>query len=51
MLAVRRRASNNLPHLTLIPDQSAVKFRQGRLMLALLWTPSPGMIKGAMLGD
>lgn len=51
MFTERRRASNNQPWLTLIPHQSAMKFRNGRLMLALLWTLSPGMIKGAMLGD
>lgn len=45
-------SSNNLPHLTLIPDQPAMRFRcNGRLMLALLWTLSLGTIKGDMLGD
>lgn len=45
MLAMRRRANDDLPRLTLIAHQLATRFRNGRLMLALLWTPSPGMIK------
>lgn len=39
-------------HLTLIPDELEMRFPcRGQLMLALLWTLSPGMIKGNMLGN
>lgn len=44
--------SNDLLHLTLIPDQLKMRFPCGGLLvLTLLWTLSLGMIKGNMLGD
>lgn len=47
----RDGSSNNLLDLTLIPDHLEMRFPcGGELMLTLLWTPSPGMMKRGHAG-